>query len=58
MSAYLVQAYILHVIVIQGFPISFSIVASGESISCLCTLYSNVSNMPPQIDEDGTAFCS
>ena len=47
------QVYILHVIVIQGL---FSIVASGEPLSSRCTLYSHVSNMPPQIYEDGIAF--
>ena len=35
-----------------------SIVASGEPLSCWCTLYSHVSNVPSQIYKDGTAFCS
>jgi len=47
---------ILHVAVTLRLPLLFSIVASVEPLSC--TLYNHVSNMPPQIYEDGTAFCS
>ena len=35
-----------------------SIVASGEPLSCWCTLYIHVSNVPSQIYKEGTAFCS
>jgi len=45
---------ILHVTVtvMHGFPTLFSPVASGKpaselGLSCWCTLYSHVSNMPP-----------